>query len=350
MTTTKLIIDNAAKDPNSLNRIRYRICKLASDIIAYLLEALDVIEIPPDPPEQAGRSLYERLEISGMRSQLLRRTTDLKKNIGGASRVLEVLREMTHVVSEEKMFDLNQSLELNTKRMIEQHEANERAALSLQLLQVVFAGMLAFDLLDRITGEWTVINAVWMESLSQYIKAVPTLWLCASLLTWLAIAVGMLKLYNYMAHTSQGILTVRVKLNRKIFVNKLIEVLSTKTRSFEEWYTPEGSKRELVRVTYEENDPREWGGAKPTIVVDYDHQNGYLLSVQIEYNKRKASKLLAFNSGDLWEKVEKELTNMKIWDDKGADHSDQDLAIQKRMRIDRMIENQQLEEEEGGDD
>ena len=65
-----------------------------------------------EPPEPAGRSLYERLEISGMRSQLLRRTTDLKKNIGGASRYLEVLREMTHVVSEEKMFALNQSLEL----------------------------------------------------------------------------------------------------------------------------------------------------------------------------------------------------------------------------------------------
>merc|ERR1719502_2291150 len=183
MTTTKLIIDNAAKDPNSLNRIRYRICKLASDIIAYLLEALDIIEIPPEPPEQAGRSLYERLEISGMRSQLLRRTTDLKKNIGGSSRQLEVLREMTHVVSEEKMFDLNQSLELNTKRMIELHESNERASLSLYLLMFVFAGMLAFDFLDRITGDWTVVNAAWIEALSQMIKGYPFLWFFVSLFT-----------------------------------------------------------------------------------------------------------------------------------------------------------------------
>merc|ERR1719502_1812026 len=161
MTTTKLIIDNAAKDPNSLNRIRYRICKLASEILSYLLEALDIIEIPPEPPEQAGRSLYERLEISGMRSQLLRRTTDLKKNIGGASRYLEVLREMTHVSSEEKMFALNQALELNTRRLCELNEANERSAISLNLLQVVFAGILGFDILDRLTGEWSVINLDW---------------------------------------------------------------------------------------------------------------------------------------------------------------------------------------------
>ena len=46
------------KDPTALDRIRYRICKIAEDIIkleemlGYLLEALDVIEIPPEPPEQ----------------------------------------------------------------------------------------------------------------------------------------------------------------------------------------------------------------------------------------------------------------------------------------------------------
>lgn len=83
----------------------------------FLLEALDIIEIPPEPPEQAGRNLYERLEISGMRSQLVRRTQDLKKNIAGASRFLEILREMSSVVSEIKMFYVNESLDLNTKKM-----------------------------------------------------------------------------------------------------------------------------------------------------------------------------------------------------------------------------------------
>ena len=112
MQKTNLIIEGSNKDPTALDRIRYRICKIAEDIIkleemlGYLLEALDVIEIPPEPPEQAGRSLYERLEISGMRSQLLRRTTDLKKNVGGASRYLEVLREMTGIVAEDRAYNL----------------------------------------------------------------------------------------------------------------------------------------------------------------------------------------------------------------------------------------------------
>ena len=96
MTTTNKIILEGDKDPRALERIRYRICKLAKDIImleeilAYMIEALEIIEIPPEPPEQAGRSLYERLEIAGMRSQLIRRAIDLKKNIAGQLRLLGV--------------------------------------------------------------------------------------------------------------------------------------------------------------------------------------------------------------------------------------------------------------------
>merc|ERR1719230_2123234 len=145
MRTTNRIIEEGDRDPKALARIRYRTCRLAKDIIqleeilSYLLEALEIIEIPPEPPEQAGRSLYERLEISGMRSQLLRRTTDLKKNVGGASRYLDVLREMTQVVAEDKMFSLNESLEINTKKLIELNDANERTAMALWMLMVVFA-------------------------------------------------------------------------------------------------------------------------------------------------------------------------------------------------------------------
>merc|ERR1711988_231079 len=110
--------------------------------------------------------------------------TDLKKNIGGASRYLEVLREMTHVASEEKMFALNQALELNTRRLCELHEANEKTAISLNLLQVVFAGVLGFDVLDRLTGEWSVINTDWFAAVSDLIRSVPALWFFVSILVW----------------------------------------------------------------------------------------------------------------------------------------------------------------------
>lgn len=67
------------------------------NVLVCLMHA--TVQVPPEPPEQAGRSLYERLEISGMRSQLLRRSADLKKNVCGSQKYLDVLREMSAVVS-----------------------------------------------------------------------------------------------------------------------------------------------------------------------------------------------------------------------------------------------------------
>ena len=131
-------------------------------MLGYLLEALDVIEIPPEPPEQAGRSLYERLEISGMRSQLLRRTTDLKKNVGGASRYLEVLREMTGIVAEDRAYNLQRQLETHAKKNLELQENSKQTRIQLTLMLFVFSALMAWGFLDRLTGNsWTVTSAAW---------------------------------------------------------------------------------------------------------------------------------------------------------------------------------------------
>lgn len=194
LVTTNKIIETGEKDPRALNRIRYRICRLAKDIIqleeilGYMLEALEVIEIPPEPPEQAGRSLYERLEISGMRNQLLRRAVDLKKNIAGTIRFLDVLREMSSVVSESKMFLLNESVDLNTKRMCLLQDSNERTAGSLMNLQMIFGGILAFDILDRLTGQWSVANSPWFSAFyTSAIQSTPLLWFILSMFVWLVV-------------------------------------------------------------------------------------------------------------------------------------------------------------------
>lgn len=62
-------IAGAHMDPRSLAKVRGEITALAGDItlleeiLAYISESLEVMPVPPEPPEQAGRSLYSRLQI-----------------------------------------------------------------------------------------------------------------------------------------------------------------------------------------------------------------------------------------------------------------------------------------------
>lgn len=347
MQVTNSIILEGEKDPRALNRIRYRICKLAKDLImleeilSYMLEALEIIEIPPEPPEQAGRALYERLEIGGMRNQLIRRAMDLKKNIAGAHRFLDVLREMSAVVSESKMFLLNESVDLNTKKMCSLQESNEKAAASLQNLQVIFGGILAFDLLDRLTGNsWSVTTSSWFGSFyTSYIVDLPLFWLFISLLMWLIIYLIFWQSYRSENYIKQGLTTIRLKVNRKIFTNKLHQYLRTKLHSFEERQYDDTN--DIVRITYTDNLKRDWGGSAPTITLEFDERNGYLYSVTVQYNRRKAKKALVFNANELREKILDELNSMDVWDVKGEDKSHQDLASDKRANIERLIESEE---------
>jgi len=350
LVTTNKIVGDGEKDPRALTRIRYRICILAKDIImleeilGYMLEALEIIEIPPEPPEQAGRSLYERLGISGMRNQLLRRAIDLKKNISGISRNLDVLREMSGVVSESKMFLLNESLYLNTKQLCQLQDASERSAGSLQILQNIFGGMLAFDVLDRLTGTWTVSTSPWFTSFYEsFVQNIPMGWFIASFLVWGITAGLIMQSFRSAHYIKQGVTTVRIKINRKIFVEKLNDFLRLKLHSAEE--RTYDDMQDICKITYTDNLKNDWGGAKPVITLEFDERNEYLFAITVQYNRRMANKQMVFSAEELRKKIMSELNMMDVWDLASEDKSGEDLAADKRKAIQLLLDAEEEEEE-----
>ncbi len=169
MARIRMKIDKWNEDPNNLTYIRrdLAICSkqitFMEEMLGFLHESLSSMVIPLEPPEQSGRSLYQRLEINVLKGQLERRVTDLKKNIGGARSEINTLKEMSDVLRETKTFKFSEELNLNTRQLCSLHEANERTARTLEIMQIVLGGMLAFDILDRITGSWSVVNTDWMR-------------------------------------------------------------------------------------------------------------------------------------------------------------------------------------------
>ncbi|CAM9795797.1 unnamed protein product, partial [Scytosiphon promiscuus] len=294
MKVTYDIIVTSDTDPTALDRIRqvtrgYRICAMSNDIIVleeilgYVLEALDVIE-----------------------------------------------------VSENKMFRLNESLEINTKKLCNLNESSDKSAKSLQILLVMFAGMLAFDVLDRLTGDWSVTNADWFQGFYvAVIQNTPILWFLLSLLVWMLVALLIWRVYKRMHFRSQGLTTIRTRFYRKVFQDKLQGWMKFKAISLEERNFD--LSNDLVRITYEERYPGDWGGYRPKVVVEYDERNNFLMAIEITYNRREANKNFAYNYRELKDKIQQELDTAQVWDPSGEDHSSQDLAADKRAAIERRL-------------
>ena len=85
----------------------------------------------------------------------------MEKILQGARHEVDGLRNMTDTVSENQMFKLQEEIRGNSADMLVQLKNNERQSTSLDVMQVIFAGSLAFELLDRLTGEWSVVHPEW---------------------------------------------------------------------------------------------------------------------------------------------------------------------------------------------
>jgi hypothetical protein len=190
---------------------------------------------------------------------------------------------------------------------------------------------------------------------------------CArSMLAWLAAHKALSYRFKFAANKAKGVMCIRITYNRRIHVDQLKQMLTTKPNIQQQDFliprqhddaaaTPE---LKIVKSTFTEADPKLWGGsssmfgggAAPTVVLEYDEQNSYLLTVTIQYNPKNASKNLALNPVELQKKIELEFKAFRIWDKEGDDHSAEMLAVDKRKAIDARAEAEKMAEAEGDEE
>jgi hypothetical protein len=70
---------------------------------------------------------------------------------------------------------------------------------------------------------------------------------------------------------------------------------------------------ELVSVSWVEPDRKEWGYFAPAITVYYDLTTQFLLSIELQYNRRLAKRNLAFNAEELRDRLKQDMDSAKIW-------------------------------------
>ncbi|KAJ1489544.1 hypothetical protein T484DRAFT_1937083 [Baffinella frigidus] len=291
----KLIVEHE-KDPNNIPIVRALLNTASRDIIllqeilSYLFESLQQMDVPDRPEDEAGGTLYKVLNMSNMRRDVIIRVEDLNKLVHGAQHELQNLSAMTDVINTKQLEDVFKNVEANTKYLVDASATNERASASLEVMQMLLAGMFAFDIIDHISGGTLGLSTPWWveQWINEPIVArFPFLWFAINL-AWLALFCFLiLRLMRHLADLSTGFLTLRVKVNAKINLEKMDLFLADKpidvTDSMEE---PTVATK---KVAWQEKDKMLWaGGAPPKIEVIFDVQYGFLLSVLFHLDQKKS--------------------------------------------------------------
>lgn len=99
--------------------------------------------------------------IHELRNDLSDRVDDLKHKLTALTNEIAGLRENADVITENERARMSEVLASNTKNLEDMFRSNERSSSSLEVMNVIMSGTLAFDLLDRLVGEWSVIDTWW---------------------------------------------------------------------------------------------------------------------------------------------------------------------------------------------
>jgi len=288
------LIDDHESDPNSIGTIRNLLSEVSGDIIllseiqSYLNESLTDVQLPESGGDPALRRLQKIFEVSATHKRLMRRVRDMKKNIDGSAGEVRSLRDMANVVSEAREFRTAEAVRANTKNLEDVFRANERASASLEIMQVVLAGSLAFDILDRLHGLYLGIAGEidWANDFFGPVYKAPGALFLVNM-AWWGVVGGFIKYILWkLGDEASGILSVRFKVNVKIDIDRFQAMMEDKNPEVED---SDADKSTLLKkFAWDESDRELWKGHPPRIEVYVDMKYAFLLSAFIQVATKKS--------------------------------------------------------------
>lgn len=221
--------------------------------------------------------------LDDMQQELMERVNDLSGKMHQFDSELSELRAMADVISESQAFKLQEIVGSNTKNLEDMFRSNERTSSSLEIMNVIMSGSLAFELLDQFIGGWSALDTDWGKKMFGGIVEIPGGWFLLNCLLWGVIAYILVIFMRTLETKSSSVITFRYKVNLMINLDAFNAYLSLKTIGEED--VDLDPKSQVRKVSWDETDEVKWNGYPPHLEVSYDQMNHFLLTVFFQVNK-----------------------------------------------------------------
>ncbi|GLD95232.1 hypothetical protein PINS_up003874 [Pythium insidiosum] len=146
------------KFPGVLGSVKESLSEAARNIILlieslqYLLESVEDLELPPVPMDLAGSKIYKCLTLMERKNSILLRCKDSIKLIERLRTQLDTLITKFDSISRLQLASVAHDVDLNVKHMVNSLGTRQRISMSVEVIRVIFAGTLSFEVIDRLSG------------------------------------------------------------------------------------------------------------------------------------------------------------------------------------------------------
>mmetsp|Transcript_29360 Transcript_29360/g.72630 ORF Transcript_29360/g.72630 Transcript_29360/m.72630 type:complete len:796 (+) Transcript_29360:1982-4369(+) len=313
------IIENYQNNPESMDIVRKTLSTCTEEVITlgeiqtFLEESVDGLLLPqPFEGDDASQELAKILNLEDAMHRLLRRAVDMKKTIEGCGNELGALREMSAVISSVKKFTINEGIESTTKNLEDAFRAQARNSTQLEIMQVVLAGSLAFDIVDRTFGQYMSIadRIGWVvDYIQPAIVELPLGWFALNMVFWLILGGGLIILMRRLSYLGNAVDAKKIKVNRRVHIRRLASFLAQK--EMEAVSIGEDDKSTVKKYTWvEEKNTAKWKGIPPRFDLVVDERYGFILSAFLQVTKRQTQ----LTADQIWDMFLDELAAHGVWD------------------------------------
>ncbi len=295
LSVTRRLVQNHEKNPTNLAKIRERLAEHAStatilyEIQAFVAESLEVFDASRerlvDDADDASQTLYDVLHLKESWRRLQRRAVDMEKVVAACWRSLETLEDAHRKITATKKLGIQETIERSTKNLEDAFREQARSGTTLEVTQVILSGTLAFDVIDRFSGQYLAFTSIrWaVDAVQPYLVDVPGMWLLLNVFAWVVLGGGVVFLMRYFRNAYCSFETKKITLDVPVDVARWRRFIAARDVEV----AMHGVERGRRVVKYAWTEPRDvkWLGRPPRFEISVDERFGFALQASVAVNK-----------------------------------------------------------------
>ena len=296
LSVTRRLAQNHEKNPTNLAKIRERLAEHAStatilyEIQAFVAESLEVFDASRerlvDDADDASQTLYDVLHLKESWRRLQRRAVDMEKVVAACWRSLETLEDENRKITATKKLHIQETIERSTKNLEDAFREQARSGTTLEVTQVILSGTLAFDVVDRFSGQYLSFTSIrWaVDAVQPYLVDVPGMWLLLNVFAWVVLGGVVVFLMRYFRNAYCSFETKKITLDVPVDIARWRRFIAARDVEV----AMHGVERGRRVVKYAWTEPRDdvkWLGRPPRFEISVDERFGFALQASVAVNK-----------------------------------------------------------------